>query len=179
MSLYDQYDQLNSAYTTQLQENNSFIEQNLNFAEQIVNALISFLDVPRETPDFKGVESYLQYLRLDQEKGYLAQETLAQALSHFPEGKFQFGLGLLLTAQPDHHPRQFATFSIDGDRDGDRLTVNVLGKAFEFEAATQSDLDLKALCAHVFDDLMTGLSWRISDEVEKTRIGFDVTPIDD
>ena len=176
MSLYDQ---LNSAYTTQLQENNSFIEQNLNFAEQIVNALISFLDVPRETPDFKGVESYLQYLRLDQEKGYLAQETLAQALSHFPEGKFQFGLGLLLTAQPDHHPRQFANFSIDGDRDGDRLTVNVLGKAFEFEAATQSDLDLKALCAHVFDDLMTGLSWRISDEVEKTRIGFDVTPIDD
>jgi hypothetical protein len=176
MSLYDQ---LNSAYTTQLQENNSFIEQNLNFAEQIVNALISFLDVPRETPDFKGVESYLQYLRLDQEKGYLAQETLAQALSHFPEGKFQCGLGLLLTAQPDHHPRQFATFSIDGDRDGDRLTVNVLGKAFEFEAATQSDLDLKALCAHVFDDLMTGLSWRISDEVEKTRIGFDVTPIDD
>jgi len=176
MSLYDQ---LNSAYTTQLQENNSFIEQNLNFAEQIVNALISFLDVPRETPDFKGVESYLQYLRLDQEKGYLAQETLAQALSHFPEGKFQFGLGLLLTAQPDHHPRQFATFSIDGDRDGDRLTVNVLGKAFEFEAATQSDLDLKALCAHVFDDLMTGLSWRISDEVEKTRIGFDGTPIDD
>ena len=176
MSLYDQ---LNSAYTTQLQENNSFIEQNLNFAEQIVNALISFLDVPRETPDFKGVESYLQYLRLDQEKGYIAQETLAQALSHFPEGKFQFGLGLLLTAQPDHHPRQFATFSIDGDRDGDRLTVNVLGKAFEFEAATQSDLDLKALCAHVFDDLMTGLSWRISDEVEKTRIGFDVTPIDD
>ena len=151
----------------------------MNFAEQIVNALISFLDVPRETPDFKGVESYLQYLRLDQEKGYLAQETLAQALSHFPEGKFQFGLGLLLTAQPDHHPRQFATFSIDGDRDGDRLTVNVLGKAFEFEAATQSDLDLKALCAHVFDDLMTGLSWRISDEVEKTRIGFDVTPIDD
>ena len=176
MSLYDQ---LNSAYTAQLQENNSFIEQNLNFAEQIVNALISFLDVPRETPDFKGVESYLQYLRLDQEKGYLAQETLAQALSHFPEGKFQFGLGLLLTAQPDHHPRQFATFSIDGDRDGDRLTVNVLGKAFEFEAATQSNLDLKALCAHVFDDLMTGLSWRISDEVEKTRIGFDVTPIDD
>lgn len=176
MSLYDQ---LNSAYTTQLQENNSFVEQNLNFAGQIVNALIDFLEVPLQNPDIKGVESYLQYLRLDREKGYLAQETLSKALSHFPEGKFQFGLGLLLTAQPDRHPRQFATFSIDGDRDGDRLTVNVLGKTFEFEAATQSDLDLNALCTHVFDDLMTGLSWRISDEVEKTRIGFDVTPIDD
>lgn len=176
MSLYDQ---LNSAYTTQLQENNSFVTQNLNFAEQIVNALIGFLEIPLQNPDVKGVESYLQYLRLDREKGYLAQETLSKALSHFPEGKFQFGLGLLLTAQSDHHPRQFATFSIDGDRDGDRLTVNILSKTFEFEGATQSELDLKALCKHVFDDLMNGLSWRISDEVEKTRVGFDVTHIDD
>ena len=176
MSLYDQ---LNSAYTTQVHENNSFIDQNMIFAEQIANALINFLEIPQKNPDLKGVESYLQYLRLDREKGYLAQESLAQALSHFPEGKFQFGLGLLLAAQPDHHPRQFATFAIDGDRDGDLLKVSVLGKEFEYEAATQSELDLKALCTHVFDDLMAGLSWRISDEVEKTRIGFDVTPLED
>ena len=176
MSLYDQ---LNSAYTTQVRENNSFIEQNLNFAEQIVNALVRFLEVPEENPNLKGVENFLQYLRLDPEKGYLAQTRLAQAVSHFPEGKFHFGLGLLLTAQPDHQPRQFATFAIDGDRDDDRLKVNVLGKEFEYEAATQSELELKALCKHVFDDLMTGLSWRISNEVEKTRIGFDVTPLED
>ena len=101
MSLYDQ---LNSAYTTQVRENNSFIEQNLNFAEQIVNALVRFMEVPEENPNLKGVENYVQYLRLDPEKGYLAQKCLAQAVSHFPEGKFHFGLGLLLTA---HRPSRW------------------------------------------------------------------------
>ena len=173
------YDKLNSAFTTQVKENNAFIAQNLNFAQQIVSALTAFLELPAENPGLEDVEKYLQYLHLDREKGYLAKQELAAAVSHFPEGKFQFGVGILLAAKHENNPRQLATFAIQGDRDAELLKIEVFGKTFEFESITPDDLDLTAFCAHVYDELMNGLAWRISDEVEKTRVGFDVTPLDD
>lgn len=87
------YHKLNSAFTTQVKENNAFIAQNLNFAQQLVSALTAFLELPAENPGVEDVEKYLQYLHLDREKGYLAKQELASAVSHFPEGSFSLVWG--------------------------------------------------------------------------------------
>ena len=53
------YHKLNSAFTTQVKENNAFIAQNPNFAQQIVSALTAFLELPAENPGLEDVEKYL------------------------------------------------------------------------------------------------------------------------
>jgi hypothetical protein len=40
-------------------------------------------------------------------------------------------------------------------------------------------LEVGEISEFVFKELLEGLNWRISDEIEKTRVGFDVTPVDE
>ena len=53
------------------------------------------------------------------------------------------------------------------------------GKAFDLPFTSSDALEVDEISEFVFKELLEGLNWRISDEVEKTRVGFDVTPVDE
>lgn len=55
----------------------------------------------------------------------------------------------------------------------------MLGKAFDLPFTSSDALEVGEISEFVFKELLEGLNWRISDEVEKTRVGFDVTPVDE
>lgn len=171
------YDQLKSAFAQQVAENKIFVEQNIAFAKNIAGDIRAFLDLPEDPPKSDTSKPYMQFLRLDPEKGFEPKDTIAQAVINMPEGKFQFGLGVLLETGIDNFPKQVATFGIACDRNGDRLIVDILGQTFDVAATHDVPLKLGALCQHVFDDLLQELQWRIGDEVEHTRIGFDINSL--
>lgn len=173
------YQELQRAYTTQVVENKSFISENLNISKQIASALRKYLDLPSNTSEQSSMGQHLICLRIDGTKGYIPSEDLESAVAHYPEGKFLFGLGLLLQADDQPKTKQFANFTFSCDRTGDHLTINVLDGNFEMAFSAAKPLDLYAMCKHIFDDLIGGLKWRISDEIEKTRVGFDITPVDE
>ena len=173
------YERLQKAYITQVVENQTFVAGNLNISEQIAATLRQFLDLPLYNIEQSGSAQALLYLRIDHEKGYVVAEDLDSAVTHFPEGKFNFGLGILLQANDPPKSKQFANFSFSCDRTGDALNINVLDQSFEMAFNSSDSLDLASMCQHIFDDLLGGLNWRISDEIEKTRVGFDVTPVED
>ena len=173
------YEELKQAYTTQVIENKSFISDNFSISKQIASALQHYLDLPSDTGKKSGAGHHLIYLRVDSAKGYIPSEDLESAVMHYPEGKFLFGLGLLLQADDQSKTKQFVNFAFSCDRTGDHLIINVLDSSFEMVFSASKPLDLALMCQHIFDDLIGGLNWRISDEIEKTRVGFDITPVDD
>ena len=72
-----------------------------------------------------------------------------------------------------------ATFAYNCDRTGDQMTISVLGKSFDFSSTIVETLEVRRISKFVFAELLEGLNWRISDEIEKSRVGFDVTPVDE
>lgn len=89
------YEQLKKAYTIQVTENQAFVHENFNIASKLVSNLITFLDLP-STPKTPDTPPILQFLRPKLEGGFAPVAQLEEAVLSFPEGKFQFGLGLLL-----------------------------------------------------------------------------------
>lgn len=171
------YEKLKSAFAQQVTDNKAFVEQNIAFAKKIAGDIRSFLELPEDPPKSDTTKPYLQFLRLDPEKGFEPQDALEQAVVNMPEGKFQFGLGVLLDTGIENFPKQVATFGVLCDRNGDRLIIDILGHSFDIEALPKADLELGPLCQHVFDDLLKELEWRIGDEIEQTRIGFDINSL--
>tara|TARA_B100001057_G_scaffold235109_1_gene235436 strand:- start:395 stop:931 length:537 start_codon:yes stop_codon:yes gene_type:complete len=171
------YEKLKKAYSIQVAENQAFVQENFNIASKLVNDLTAFLALPTiaETPDMPSI---LQFLRPKPEGGFAPVTKLEEAVLSFPEGKFQFGLGLLLKADGKVPSKQIATFAYNCDRTGDQMTIFVLGQSFDLNFTTTDLLDFRPISIFVFEELLEGLNWRISDEVEKTRVGFDVTPVD-
>ena len=96
------YDQLKSAFAQQVADNKIFVEQNIAFAKNIAGDIRAFLDLPEDPPKSDTSKPYMQFLRLDPEKGFEPKDTIAQAVINMPEGKFQFGLGVLLETGIDN-----------------------------------------------------------------------------
>jgi len=172
------YEELKKAYTIQVTENQAFVQENFNIASKLVSNLIAFLDLP-STPKTPDAPPILQFLRPKLEGGFAPVAQLEEAVLSFPEGKFQFGLGLLLETDGEVQSKQVATFTYNCDRTGDQITVFVLGKAFDLPFTSSDALEVGEISEFVFKELLEGLNWRISDEIEKTRVGFDVTPVDE
>ncbi len=173
------YKKLQTAFAQQLADNKAFVEQNIVFAENIAGDICTFLELPENDPKTDLLERPFQFLRPDPEKGFAPQETLRQAVISLPEGKFQFGLGVLLETGQKDHPKQVARFGVSCDRNGDRLLIDIMGKSFDILASVDSPLELGDVCQHVLDDLLRELEWRIGDEIEQTRIGFDFSALID
>ena len=173
------YKKLQKAFTQQLADNKAFVEQNIVFAENIASDICAFLAVPENDPKADLLERHFQFLRPDPEKGFVPQDSLRQAVISLPEGKFQFGMGILLDTGKKDHPKQVARFGVSCDRNGDRLLIDVMGKSFDILGSVDAALELGDVCQHVLNDLLRELDWRIGDEIEQTRIGFDVSSLID
>lgn len=171
------YSKLQAAFANQLADNKAFVEQNIRFAENIAGDIRAFLELPDDIPHSENAKTYMQFLRPDPEKGFEAKDTLKEAVNSLPEGKFQFGLGVLLETGKDEFPKQVATFGVACDRNADRLVIDILGQSFDIAATVDQPLELAAVCEHVFQDLLQELEWRIGDEIEHTRIGFDINSL--
>ena len=172
------YTKLKKAYTLQVKENQAFVQENFNIASKLVKDLTAFLALPPnpETPDMPPI---LQFLRPKLEGGFAPVSQLDEAVLSFPEGKFQFGLGLLLETDGTVQSKQVATFAYNCDRTGDKMTISVLGKSFDISSNALDALEARRISTFVFEELLEGLNWRLSDEVEKSRVGFDMTPLDE
>ena len=171
------YKKLQSAFARQLADNKAFVEQNIAFAENIASDIRDFLALPQDDPKTELLERHFQFLRPDPEQGFVPQESIRQAVASLPEGKFQFGLGVLLAVGDSDHPKQVARFGVSCDRNGDRLVIDLMGQSFDIHASVDARLELTDLCQHVLDDLLRELDWRIGDEIEQTRIGFDFSSL--
>ena len=171
------YAQLLSAYKNQVTENKKFVNENMEIAELLVTELTTFLGLCKDQSDRTAPE--LQFLKLDAEHGLTVVPDLRSAVLNAPEGRFYFGLGLLLQSTGKAQARQqYATFTVQCDRtlEENALSITVLDKCFEMVFAAHHELDFTEICEHIFNTVLEGLNWRISDEIEKTKVGFDISP---
>ena len=175
----ERYQELLNAFDVQVIDNHEFVQDNLTITQKLVIELQNYLGLSES----KGASDapLLQFLKIDPQTGVTSVPDLQAALLNAPEGRFHFGLGLLLYTNGEPKTQQYATFTFQCDRNlEDReLRIVVLDQTFEMNFFSIDELNFGEVCSHIFEALREGLNWRISDEIEKTKVGFDISPAQD
>ena len=122
-----------------------------------------------------GITTYRSYVPLYslEEDGSFTEETFwADAIGHYSDGDFNFGLGIVLEPRPNTYPKQVVQVKVECTRKPSSVEVKIAGKAVTCTFDGKESPDISKVHDLLFELLNNWLKARWGDPDSKRSIGF-------
>lgn len=170
------YDVVRQQFADRKSAQRNFIEEDTRFAVLIANGFRDYMGMPKHYERTSGAttkfESYVPFYSLRDDDTFKEESFWGDAIGHYSDGTFEFGVGIVLEPAPNGNPKQILQIKIECARATDNVEVNIAGDSVSCAFDGKNSPDISKVHDLLYRLLNDWLTSRWGDSVGKQQIGF-------
>lgn len=128
------YDQVREAFSERAKETRKYIQENVNFCSSVTHGFAKYLGMPQSYEFTKdGQTTYPSYTPMYEIENDEMLEVAhwTDAITNYSDGKFDFGLGIVLEPAANAWPKEVLRAKVECERNPRSVLVKIADKKIE------------------------------------------------
>jgi hypothetical protein len=170
------YDVVRQQFAEREDAQRKYIQENNHFAAMVANGFRDFMGMPEQYEHTKnGSTTYRNYVplyRLEDDGSFIDETFWSDAICHYSDGNFNFGLGVVLERSPNAYPKRVLQAKIECTRKSGTVEVKVAGETVTCTFDGTESADISEVHYLLFRLSKEWLASRWGDPTSGRSIGF-------
>ncbi|WP_170565763.1 hypothetical protein [Ruegeria atlantica] len=172
------YDIVRQQFAEREDAKRKYIQENTQFAAMVADGFRDFLGMPTNYEHTKDgtttFRSYVPLYSLEEDGSFSEQTIWSDAIGHYSDGDFKFGLGIVLELKPNSYPKQIVQVKVECTRKPGAVEVTIAGEAVTCAFDGMKSSDISTVHDLLYRLLNKWLTSRWGDPESKRSIGFNL-----
>jgi hypothetical protein len=170
------YDLVRQQFAEREDAKRKYLQENTQFAALVANGFRDFMGMPKQYEHTKDntttYRSYVPLYSLEDDGSFTEETFWGDAIHHYSDGDFKFGLGIVLEPRPNTYPKQVVQVKVECTRKPDTVEVKIAGESVTCTFDGMDSPDISKVHDLLYGLLNEWLTSRWGDPDTKRSIGF-------
>ncbi|WP_313136963.1 hypothetical protein [Paracoccus jeotgali] len=170
------YDIVRQRFAERQEAKRKFCQENNSFVKMVAHGFRDFMEMPKTYDHMEDgtttSRSYVPLYSLEDDGSFTERTDWGEAIGHYSNGDFDFGLGIVLEPKPDAYPKQVVRVKVECSRKPDTVEVTIDGETVTCTFDGMESPDVSKVHDLLYELLNKWLMSRWGEPDPKRSIGF-------